>query len=224
MLIRRAIRKLMGRRRKPKVFVIGLNHTGTTSMGSYLVNAGLLLAPQRTFERMRPDYDAGNWDKLAHEIDKYDAFQDSPFSSVSVPFLDFLQKRYPESKFILTRRGTAAEWQATMERLHRKNWYGDVDVITWKHVKEVNYVHETFIYDALMRVVKSEAYPPYDPGIWMNRYDRYNHMVRNHFHGAPNFLEINLADSGSEVTLQSFLGWKELLPIPHLNSSKPTEA
>ena len=66
---------------KEKVFCIGHNKTGTTSIGKMLSDFGYNVAPQRPFEDFYiKDLALKNKPSLFDLIEKYDAFQDIPFS------------------------------------------------------------------------------------------------------------------------------------------------
>lgn len=217
--LRNRFSRMRQHQRRAKVFVIGLNHTGTTSMQEFLRVAGYKVAPQRDFELLRDEYRVGNWEKLLNLIDLYEGFQDSPFSRSTPEFLSKLRSRYPEAKFILTVRDSPETWHGTLERLHRKNWYGFGQPITWEHVKSVNYVHPTFLYTSIMDVVGSENHAPYDSEIWMAHYSNYVQRCRDQFVGSSSFLEVNLAEPNAAQKLQQFLELPNLIAIPHLNSS-----
>lgn len=205
---------------RAKVFVIGLNHTGTTSMQEFLRTAGYKVAPQREFELLRDSYRVGNWGNLLELIDMYDGFQDSPFSRSTPEFISTLRSRYPDAKFILTVRDSPETWYGTLERLHRKNWYGFENPITWDQVKSVNYVHPDFLYTSIIDVVGSENHAPYDPKIWKAHYLNYVQRCRDQFSDKSSFLEINLKESGAAQKLQEFLELPNLIAVPHLNSSR----
>lgn len=87
---------------RTKVFVIGLQRTGTTSLGAALEQLGYCVCGA-----------VGNWwpeigeqiDNLAHRVaPHYDAFQDNPWPMV----YRAMANEYPDSKYILTTRETAS--------------------------------------------------------------------------------------------------------------------
>jgi len=103
---------------KEKVFCIGYNKTGTTSIGKMLSDFGYNLAPQRPFEDFYIKHlTLKNKPSLFDLIEKYDAFQDIPFSK-SDYYLK-IYKKYPNSKYILTIRDSK-EWFASLIRFHKK--------------------------------------------------------------------------------------------------------
>lgn len=108
---------------RPKVFVIGLSKTGTTSLGDALE----LLSYRRTgWEDIRSRflfraYTRGDLSLLVDRTFDFDAFEDLPWSLVyrEMAFL------YPNAKFILTLRKSEDAWLESIKR-HTKGrkWDG----------------------------------------------------------------------------------------------------
>ena len=87
-----------------KIFGIGLNKTGTTSLGHYFQNMGYLSYCNWTAKMLRM---ALNNDPEMYEIiDKFDVFQDWPWPII----YKRLYNKYSDAKFILTLRNTPEEW------------------------------------------------------------------------------------------------------------------
>jgi hypothetical protein len=85
-----------------KVFGIGANKTGSTSLEQVFYILGLNVAPQSEGEITSEALSKGNILPLRDHIVRYDAFQDVPFSAKSTyAQIDAL---FPKSKFILTYR------------------------------------------------------------------------------------------------------------------------
>jgi hypothetical protein len=74
-------------KQKPKVFVIGANKTGTTSLHKFLQELGYRVGPQGQFELLPFDYFGGKWSRILNIIKNYEAFQDVPFSYATNEFL-----------------------------------------------------------------------------------------------------------------------------------------
>ena len=81
-----------------KIFVIGFHKTGTKSLASALKKLGYRVTGPNGIED--PDI-ADNVYSMAYTlVEQYDAFQDNPWPIIYKE----IDKRYPESKFILTLR------------------------------------------------------------------------------------------------------------------------
>ncbi len=87
-----------------KVFGIGLNKTGTKTLGACLVHFGYnhksVDAP--AFEL----YKKGDLNGLFEIIDKYDSFEDWPWPLIYKE----IDEKFRDSKFILTTRKTPEIW------------------------------------------------------------------------------------------------------------------
>ena len=138
-ILKKAGNLIVRLRQKPKVFVIGANKTGTTSMNKFLHDLGYRMGPQRRFEMLRHQYYDGDWQEILKIIHNYEAFQDVPFSKSTNLFICELRRLYPTAKFILTTRDDASEWYSSLIRFQRKLRYGNKTEIEWCDVQKVRY-------------------------------------------------------------------------------------
>ena len=92
---------------KKKVFVIGLQRTGTTSLGEALDRSGYSVCG--AVGSWWPEI-GDNYEQIASIlVEKYDAFQDNPWPLV----YKNMYYRYPDSKFILSTRDSHS-WASSM--------------------------------------------------------------------------------------------------------------
>ena len=106
------------RENKQKVFVIGLNKTGTTTLKVVLDEFGYKVATQKVFELLSKDiFEDKGHGRIISYCKYYDAFQDLPFSIPGT--YKYLDEAFPGSKFILTVRDSDDQWFRSM-----KNYYG----------------------------------------------------------------------------------------------------
>lgn len=95
-------------RNRPKVFVIGFNKTGTTSIEAALKELGYYLGNQRRGEMLWGDIVSKNYEALYSLINSAEAFQDNPFSCPEI--FKVIDQKFPGSKFILTVRDSVDQW------------------------------------------------------------------------------------------------------------------
>jgi hypothetical protein len=89
---------------KEKIFGIGLNKTGTTSIGYYFEQLGYKHKCAPGYKNI---YNAKNKiNKIYKIVDKFEFFEDWPWPLIYKE----LYYKYPKSKFILTIRKNAEEW------------------------------------------------------------------------------------------------------------------
>lgn len=108
---------------RPKIFVIGLSKTGTTSLGDALARLCYL---RLGWEDIRSrllfrSYLKGNISPFISLSKYYDAFEDLPWALV---YQDMAQL-YPDAKFILTLRENDEDWLTSIKsHTARRSWIG----------------------------------------------------------------------------------------------------
>ena len=172
-----------------KVFGIGLSRTGTTTLADALQKLGY-----KTVHVQRPS-----------QIDAFEASTDTPVSAR----YRLLDKRYPNSKFILTTRDIES-WLASCEK-----WWYDLSTIKDKEIA----LEFAFCRGALYGV------DYFDREIYREAYHRHVNGVREYFRDRPNdLLEINITAGDGFEKICPFLG-KPLLnePLPKLNQAQSAD-
>ena len=177
---------------RPKVFGIGLQRTGTTTLTS-----ALRLLGYRSFH-----FPAHLWDDPEHPLlDEYDAFFDNPIPLI---YKD-LDARFPGSKFILTTRDEEG-WLKSCEWLFtemREEWGFDTSA-RLKAMHTHAYGTNHFDEEAFRRAFRS------------HRDD-----VRAYFADRPgDLLVLDIAEEDKWTPLCDFLGVdRPTVPFPHQNPS-----
>ena len=180
--------------RSPKIFGIGLNKTGTTTLGQCGELLGLKCIG---FDRrlLREIVNEKKTDGLKDIVDQYDLFEDWPWPLVYRE----LDKMYPGSKFILTTRLNGVTWLNSLKEHSmktspfnhsRKDIYG----FNYAHGKEDHFI---------------------------DFYDRHNNEVREYFKERPNDFREFCWERGDGIEdLCYFLGKSVIQDkTPHANRS-----
>jgi hypothetical protein len=220
---------------KQKVFCIGYNKTGTTTVEQVLSDLGYRMPNQAKQESLTvEEMFKGNYKPLISLCKKYDAFQDMPFSqSVTYAILDAL---FPGSKFILNVRDSD-EWFESLTRFHLKGVMNSggidkLDDFSESTYKDKNvYLHKNYMYNITKRhAVKVEDNKvEYDWSLVYNkdyrtdRYERRNREIISFFRERPEqLLVIDITKEKDNSKIVKFLGLPEkyISDLPHLNSSK----
>ena len=177
---------------KTKVFCIGFHKTGTTSLEMALKKLGYTVTG--SFGTKDPDI-ANKVHEMAYAmVEKFDAFEDNPW-----PILyRELDERFPDSKFVLTRRPT-------------ENWIRS----QVKDFASTETPMRRWIYgeDAGCPLGNEETYTV--------RYERHNREVQEYFADRPNdLLIIDLPNDDGWSRLCPFLGHTVPdEPFPHANKA-----
>lgn len=202
---------------KPKVFCIGNNKTGTTSMQKYFKDHGFNVGNQREAELLIDDYIFRNWKPIVDYCRKYEAFQDIPFSNrFTYTVMDIV---FPGSKFILTVRDDADQWYNSISTFHGKRFSTSGDLATKADLLQGDYVYKGWIWKAFSEKF-GDFEDPYNKERLMSYYLQYNEDVRTYFKNKTNFLEVNLSQPNAVKLISDFLG---ILPkydaFPHENKT-----
>jgi hypothetical protein len=206
-------------RKRPKVFCIGRNKTGTTSLAVALRFLGYRVAPQGPAELLTEDWARRDFRRLVRFCRRHEAFQDIPFS------LDFtfvaLDQAYPGSKFILSVRDSAEQWFDSFVRFQTQLLGLDhpptaQDLAAFEYRREARRRGELWRRHQL--IYGADEKHLYDPALYQNHYERHNDDIRLYFRHRPaDLLELNLARPDSMERLCRFL------EVPYSGQPMPRE-
>jgi sugar O-acyltransferase (sialic acid O-acetyltransferase NeuD family) len=205
-----------------KIFCIGFNKTGTTSLTSFFRDNGFSVAPETPFELELDSYLTGDLDSISEKIKTdfkdYDFFQDVPFSFPEL--YKHLSEKFPEAKFILSVRDDEKQWYNSLISYHTK-LFGNLD-----NPSEIFYLKDNWLFSLLTQVYKAPPSNPYDFTSLTQTYLKHNQDARDFFRNTPEkFLEINIKDNDLVEKLENFLNLKfKKKQIPHLNKSDKKKA
>jgi hypothetical protein len=190
---------------RPKVFCIGCNKTGTTSMQKALTDLGMVVGEQWLAERLIHDWGRRDYRRLFWYCLTAQAFQDVPFSW---PFtFQALDIRFPGSKFILTVRDTPEEWYASMMRFYQSR-FGIGPRPSLEELKKVAYIHPGYFLEAVRLLYQTQEDDLLKPQALMARYMSHNNTVIEYFRHRPgDLLVLNVAESDAFHKLCDFLGY-----------------
>lgn len=188
-----------------KIFCIGSNKTGTTSLTKALQILGYSVCPEHIMFSINSKYfyehSIGNYENLFKIVNNYNAFEDRPWNHDD--FYKKLDEKFPDSKFILTIRDTD-NWIESYRRwsikIHLKEkWF-------YKLISQVCYGVDDFLSDELnMR----------------NKYNKRNQDIINYFKDTNKLLVLNFEESQDWKPLCNFLNKPNPnCEFPHLNRTK----
>jgi len=168
-----------------KVFGIGLNKTGTKTLGHALATLGF---SGTTFNLMLlEDISRQRYDRLFDKIKSFSAFEDWPYPLV-YPVID---SHFPGNKFILTTRSSPEKWLESLMRhaLH-------TDPVRGAKCRSLAY---------------GFAYPQLNPDAHLKIYTTHLERAREYFHGREeDYLEVCWENGDGWQKICTFLQ----LPVP----------
>jgi hypothetical protein len=211
-----------GFKRKPqkKIFVIGCNKTGTTSLEQALSSLGFRMGSQKVGESLIEDWAHRKFESLVKFCHTADAFQDVPFSlDYTYQVLDYA---FPGSKFILSVRNSSEEWYESLTRFHTKI-VGKNRLPTAEDLKQHPFYDEEpgWLWRAQEFMFGIDEHSVYNKEVYIQFYEMHNQRAQHYFKFRPDdLLVLNVADSNAMSRLCQFLG----LPVsqqamPHVNQS-----
>jgi hypothetical protein len=202
-----------------KVFCVGRNKTGTTSLARALTHLGYRLGNQRAAELLIEDWGRRDFRRLAALVHTADAFQDIPFS------LDFtfqaMDAAFPRSKFVLTVRDSPDQWYESVLRFTAQRLGLDRPP-TSDDLKQDPYVWKGWSYRCKELAVGRHAEHWFDRERLIAHYNAHNQRVMTYFLNRPHdLLVLNVGDADAMRRLCEFLnrpyGGQQM---PHLNVSQ----
>lgn len=189
-----------------KIFCIGYNKTGTTSLEKLLLDFGFSTGNQAVAEILAEDWAIHN---RAERIIKYchtaDAFQDVPFMYPGL--YKELDKAFPGSKFILTVRDSPDQWYNSLVSFQTKLFSSDKS----KFPDEIDqgnalYRYKGWLLDFARSFWDYPRVPLYDENEYKARYLRHIALVQEYFAHRPNdLITINLSIKDDFARLCQFL-------------------
>lgn len=208
---------MIRRKKKEKVFCIGRNKTGTTSIEFVLKEFGYNMGNQGKAELLVHDYAKGNWKPIIKYCKSAEAFQDAPFSWPNTWLI--LHEHFPDAKFILTTRDSE-KWYNSITKFHAKGFSKNNHPPTKSDLINATYRYKGFMWDANRAVWKTDEENVYNKKNMIDNFERHNKDVKHFFIGKNNFLEIDVSDEYSYIELCDFLGKEPMhKDFPHLNKT-----
>jgi hypothetical protein len=179
-----------------KVFGIGLNKTGTTTLGSCFRTLGFR---HHSFSLdLLESAACGEMAPLLQILDAFDSFEDWPYPL----FYRFLDRLYPGSRFVLTRRSTPARWLASLGSHALRT-----DPLIGSRTRSLAY---------------GCPFPQLNPKHFLSFYANHLNQVRSYFQDRPqDLLEVCWEEQASWEPLCAFLERPiPDCPFPHENASR----
>lgn len=212
-----------------KIFCIGYNKTGTTTLEATLGMYGYNMPSQRDQEiRLSKNVFETNYTEFISFVDKYDAFQDMPFSQgLTFVAADAL---FPNSKFILSIRDSD-DWYRSLINFTRNKYGVDLENIDEKVILEkFNYLYKFYDYENKKRLLTTfeglekvvDWTNLFNKEYYIEMYERRNNEIKKYFMNAPEkLLIIDVAREPTTARLCEFLGIPKnfVIKMPHRNRS-----
>ncbi len=184
---------------RPKVFGIGRNKTGTTSLKKAMAGLGYIVGDQCAGEKLIKAWGHRDFKRIAMYCKTGQFFQDIPFS---LPYtFQAMDMYFPGSKFILTIRDPEL-WYKSMVNFHSLPSVHGERAASLELLKEATYCYRGFAYDTKVLVYDLPGDNPYDKDTLISHYEFHNRMVKDYFKNRP--YDLLVIDVSEKFAYQKF--------------------
>ncbi len=206
-------------RKESKIFCIGRNKTGTTSIKKVFQQFGIPVGSQREAEHLAPDWGVGRFDRIEQYV-RFGgiAFQDVPFSLPNT--YREMDERFPNSKFILTVRDSADVWYNSVVRFQSK-LFANGRIPTKEDLQNSTYIHKGWVWKMNRFIHDTPEDDLYNEQSLKSSYLKHNADVKGYFHDRPaQLLVINLKNADAAKKISTFLNvGKSIEKVPWENKT-----
>lgn len=205
-----------------KVFIIGYNKTGTTSLKHLFQRWGFKVGNEAVGHILTEDWLMHQrTDRILKYVAMSQVFQDKPFSTDGL--FKVLDEAFPDALFILTVRENEDVWYNSWVQHHidRYNVRKDGGLPTVAELKnDCTWLYKGYIYDS--DVMQWGEKNLYNEPLFKQSYLQHIEDVRNHFRDRSNkYIELCLGKDGEMERLKSFLGIESQEDrFPHENQGR----
>lgn len=192
-----------------KIFCIGFNKTGTTTIEKTLKEFNFKLGNQIKGELLIFDWHNKDFKKIIKLCKTADAFQDIPFSLPNT--YQVLDQYFKNAKFILTERDSSEQWYNSLTKFHSKLFSDGLTLPTSKQLKQAEYRYKGYVYQSFKLIFKTEDDNLYNKEVLINLYNNHIYLVKEYFKSRPEKLIIvNVSKKNDYFRLCKFLNKKPL--------------
>lgn len=190
---------------KPKIFCVGCNKTGTTSLQMALKEFGFIVGDQRQSENLLEDWGRRDFENIIKYCRSAQVFQDVPFSLPDT--FKVMDQAFPESRFILTIRDSAEQWYSSLIRSQQKLCgVRNGQLPSKENLQNATYIYKGRPWRENRLVFNTPESDPYHKETLVSFYGNHNRSVRDYFVGREqDMLVINVAEEDSYRMLCDFL-------------------
>jgi len=212
---------------KMKIFCIGYNKTGTTSLYHSITKLGFN-GDVNTFvegELQLKNIIKGNTKQVLHWVsglNEIEVFKDIPFSLPN--FWKLLYEKYPNAIYVLSERDSSEQWYNSISNFHRIGFKLSKEP-TWEEVSKIGYSYINLperiiefipahpipsgtlcgMISDYLKYTFGEEHLPYDKENMIRSYELHNKEVKEFFKNKDNFISVNVSNDSDYLKLCNYL-------------------
>ena len=189
---------------KQKIFCVGANKTGTTSLARVFMDLGYVIGNQHQAELLLEDWVRGDYSGLTAYCRTAQFFQDVPFSLPGT--YRVVDETFPGSRFILTVRDSAEQWYQSLVSYHSQLWANGRIPPTREDLQNATYIYKGRPWVINRLLFKTPEDDPYHKETLIAQYQQHNEDVLQYFKNRKDdLLVLNVAGKDSALNLFRFL-------------------
>ena len=188
---------------KPKIFCIGQNKTGTTSLKKFFKDHGYVLGDQIKAEMLLDHYIDREWKPIIDYCKKAQVFQDIPFSNNYLYIL--LDYHFPNAKFILSERDSPEAWYQSISKFHTKLFGENGNLPTKENLQNADYRYKGFLWKSFSEKYGAAEEDLYNKEKLIETHLTRNNQIKHYFKKKSNFIVLNVSEKNNVKNLSKFL-------------------
>jgi hypothetical protein len=191
-------------RNKPKIFGIGYNKTGTTSLTAEMKRRGFVVGHQKTAVKLIDRWAERNFEPIVSYCKTAEFFQDIPFSLPDT-FIH-MDRAFPGSKFILTVRDDAEQWYQSVVAFNSKKFGLAGRLPIKEDLQNASYIEKGWMWKANRMIHDTPEDDLYEKHALIRGYESHVQDVIRYFEGREkDFIMINVSKSEDYERFCTFL-------------------
>lgn len=189
-------------RNKQKIFCIGQNKTGTTSLFKTFKELNYVTATETESAKQLDNYINKDFGKIVKYCRRAQVFEDIPFSLPDT--YKFLDEAYPGSKFILTIRKDSEIWYNSLVNFLSK-LIGKGNLPTAQNFRNAKYIQKGWVWKLFREIYSTPQDDLLNKEMLIKKYEDHNRNVIEYFKGRDCLLVLNLEEEGAFEKFCQFL-------------------
>ena len=209
---------------KQKIFCIGQNKTGTTSLLKAFQELRFIAARETESAKLLDAYLRKDFDRIIKFCRQAQVFEDVPFSLPET--YKHLDKAYPNSKFILSVRSSSDQWYTSVVNFLSK-LFGKGSIPTIEDLKNARYIEKGWVWKLFQEMYNTDESDLFNKNRLIEKYEGQNKEVIEYFGKRDCLLVLNLEEEGSYIKFCNFIGVesdKKSFPWVHKTATMETRS
>lgn len=186
---------------KQKIFIVGRNKTGTTSLTQEFIEQGFIVGNEKMAQKLlRDPYYRDDFEPIVKFCYTAQVFQDVPFSWPNTYI--HLDKAFPNSKFILSIRDPE-QWYNSMVNHMARRITNSNRIPTVKELKEFR---DGYYWKSMVKNQFAPLEEPFNKEAQIKSFNAYNRTIIEYFENTGKLLVLDVSEVNDYSRFCNFIG------------------